>query len=293
MLKYFSIDSGEIMEKNKKVELSSIEAAAYWWVKIIKERVRELLIRGVQNKQEEKFVEVFYNYTEVEWRNLYLELITYITEDVNNYIVKETLFGVDAFGQDTAKKGHNRLNSELSAITKCHIPDIRLAGDGYKDSVLYVNIFGSSVWYKSCGITDLPSDYEPSYIITGDKKTLDFYNLFISTIALLDEKAPEFKDIPIIRKRFSKEYKKLNNCEESIKEIEEMFNQAFDKASDKGLILGRYWRNIYFTFFKDIDFIGLEEFMELAEHYVDVILQRNRDEESNSSLNLNRKPSNQ
>jgi len=72
-----------------------------------------------------------------------------------------------------------------------------------------------------------------------------------------------------------------------------MFNQAFEKASDKGLILGRYWRNIYFTFFKDIDFIGLEEFMELAEHYVDVILQRNRDEEGNSSLNLNRKSSNQ
>jgi len=91
MLKYLSIGSGKIMEKNKRVELSSIETAAYWWVKVIKERVRELLIRGIQNKQEEKFVEVFYNYTEIEWRNLYLELVNYITEDVNNYIVKETI----------------------------------------------------------------------------------------------------------------------------------------------------------------------------------------------------------
>lgn len=267
------------MSKNKEIEISSIEATAYWWINVIKNKVRELVISGTSDKQEIKFVEKFYNYTEKDWRNLYLELVNYITEDVNNYVPIGNIIGIDTFNQDTAKKGHDRINAELSKIMHCSIPDIRLASSSAKDSVIYTNMFGASVWYKSCGVTDLSTKYDPTYVLTGDEQELNFYNLVVSTIAVLKEQDRSFNSIPQLRNGFCKEYKKVNKLQEDLKELAERFNHAFERASDKGIILGNYWKETYFSHFRDIDYVGLEQYMEMAEHYANVILQKSKSEE--------------
>lgn len=264
------------MQEKEKIELSSIEATAYWWIKNIRNKVRELVIQDTYDKDEIKFVEIFYHYTEVEWRNLYLGLVNYITEDVNGYVPIENC-GTNAFNQNTDKNGHDKINTELSKIINCSIPDIRLASNSAKDSVIYTNMFGAQVWYKSGGVTKLPTKYEPCYILTGDEKELHFDNLLISTIAVLNELDRNFHSLTLIRQRFCKEYKKVNKPEESIKQIREMFNYSFDKACDKGIILGRSWQDTYFTNFRDIDLVGLDKYMVLAEHYATIILQKSKD----------------
>lgn len=261
---------------SEKIELSSIEATAYWWINVIRNKVRELVISGTQNTQEIKFVEKFYNYTEVEWRNLYLALINYITEDVNNYVPIGNIIGIDAFNQATDKKGHDRINAELSKIMHCSIPDIRLASSSAKDSVIYTNMFGASVWYKSCGVTDLPTKYTPSYVLTGDERELNFYNQIISTIAALKEQDRSFNSISLLRDGFCKEYKKINDLTEDLQELSDRFNEAFEKACDKGILLGRFWEETYFSHFRDIDYVGLEPYMGMAEHYARVISQNGK-----------------
>lgn len=267
------------MTKNKEIELSSVETTAYWWIKIIKNKVRKLVIWGTSDKNEIEFVKRFYNFTEIDWRNLYLELVNYITEDVNNYVPLGNIIDTDAFNQDTDKKGHNRINEELSKIMHCSIPDIRLASSSAKDSVIYTNLFGASVWYKSCGVADLSNKYPPTYILTGDEKELNFYNLVISTIAVIKERDKSFNSVSILRNSFCKEYKKVNKLEDDLKEIADRFNQAFHQASEKDIILGNFWKETYYVHFRDIDYIGLEEYMSTAEQYATVILEKSKQEE--------------
>ena len=138
-------------------------------------------------------------------------------------------------------------------------------------------MFGARVWYKSCNVTDLSTKYTPTYILTGDEQELDFYNLVISTIAVLEEQDRSFHSVSQLRNGFCKEYKKVNDLQEDLKVLADRFNQAFERASDKGIILGSYWKETYFSYFCDIDYVGLEQYMEMAEHYASVILQKSKD----------------
>lgn len=278
------------MREDTEIELSSIEATSYWWINLIKQKVREIITEGSQNKKEATFAQIFYYYTEVEWRNLYLELTKYIAEDVNNYVPTGNIIEIDAFSQDTDIKGHNIINKELSKITKHKIPDIRLAGSNIKDFVIYTNASIVSVWYKSCGIIDLPTKYEPTYILTGDKQKLNFYNLLLATIATIQEIDERFTSVSLLRENFCKEYIKLNNIEDNTSKITEMFNKSFEIASDKGIILGRYYRETYYCSFQEIDFIGLEEYMEEAKYYANVILEESKISVKKTCNNRTRKP---
>lgn len=263
------------MAKKAVIELSPIEATAYLWINSIRYRVREIVISGTTDKNEAKFAEIFYGYTEIDWRKVYLELVKYISEDVDSYIPKDHS---DAFSQDTDINGHERLNDEISKIIGQRIPDIRLAGNGVKDSVIYTTASFASVWYKSCGVNNLSTEYEPSYILTGDDNNLFFYNLLISTIAVLDKVDSSFKSVSTLRERFCSEYIKLSETKETIKDVIEMFNYSFDKANDKEIIIGRSYKEMYFSSFRDIDYVGLEPYMDLAYHYASVILQKISDD---------------
>ena len=134
-------------------------------------------------------------------------------------------------------------------------------------------MFGSSVLYKSCGVSDLSTKYEPSYVLTGDENELDFYNQVISTIAVLQQKNCNFHSLPLLRSGFCDEYKRLYPSDETLDEIRDHFNKTFDKASDRDIILGRSCKERYFANFRDFDYVGLENYMELAEHYARIILQ--------------------
>lgn len=260
------------MNNNEEIELTSIQATAYWWVNLIRSKVKEILIEKSSNEDKTKFAQIFCKFTEVDWREIYLQLVYYIGEDVNNYIPKGDIYGIDAFNQDTEKGGHNRINEKLSKILQTSIPDIRLASSSSKDWVIYTNMFGACVWYKSCGVSDLPTKYEPSYVLTGDENELDFYNQVLSTIAVLQQKDHSFDSTPILRDRFCDEYKRIYSSDDTLDEIRKRFNQAFNKAADRDIVLGRSFKQSYFAHFRDFDYVGLENYMKLAEHYARIIL---------------------
>lgn len=259
--------------KKEKIELSPVEATAYWWINSIKYRVREIAISGTNDKRETEFLEIFYKFTEIDWRKVYLELVKYISEDVASYIPKSHY---DSFSQDTDINGHTRINVEISKIINQQIPDIRLASNNTKDSVIYTTTSFANVWYKSCGVHKLPTKYEPSYILTGDNKSLDFYNLLVSTIAILDKRDNDFESVSILRERFCSEYIKLSDSEENLDNIIEMFNISFNKANDNGVILGHSFQETYFSSFRAIDYIGLNSYIDLANHYANIILQETK-----------------
>lgn len=156
------------------------------------------------------------------------------------------------------------------------MPDIRLADYSSKDSVIYTNNNYVGVWYKSCGERALSLKYDPCYILTGDEQERNFYNLFVATVAVLNQRKSGLASVSILRERFCKEYHKNNESEGSISDIEERFNKAFSKASDKRIIVGRYWKETYFCSFREIDLVGLEPYQEIAEHYADVVLQQDK-----------------
>ena len=126
------------METRKKIELSPIEVTAYWWTNSIKEKVRDIIIHNSRDDCENKFASIFYGYTEVDWRNLYLALVKDIAHDVE---CLDTTQGV-YFSQDTCIGGHDRLNEELAQITNKFIPDIRLAGFGVKILLFILLLLG-------------------------------------------------------------------------------------------------------------------------------------------------------
>ena len=273
------------MVTSKKIELSPVEVTAYWWTNSIKGKVREIVVYNSRDYNENLFVNIFYGYTEVDWRNLYLALVKDIAHDVE---CLDTTQGV-YFSQDTCIGGHDRLNEELAQITNKFIPDIRLAGFDVKDSVIYTTSSRASVLYKSCGDRVLPTMYDESYILTGNQKKLDFYNTLISTIAIIEQKDKYFNSVPILRERFCQEYIRLSDEDENEEDITGLFNVCFDKASDKKTIVGRHFDRKYFPSFRNIDFVGLNSYLPLANHYAGVILEPVKNNNENKSCKVLKK----
>ena len=272
------------MQIKKKIELSSIEATAYWWTNIIKNKVRELVKINTTDEKEINFVKLFYNYTEADWRNLYLGLIKFITLNVNTYIPTCYEYGIDAFNQNTDKTGHDQLNVALSKILdKPFIPDIRLASNSLKDYTIYTNIFGASVWYKSGGLTKLPTKYKPTYILTGNEEEFYLRNLLLATIIVLNELDKNFHSITILRKAFCQEYQK-NICKKKIEDVIELFNAVFNQLNDDRIIMGRCYNDTYYTNLLQNDYAKVNKYILVASQYANKILELNIEEnrENNS-----------
>lgn len=249
------------------VKLTPIQASAYWCVNMMRSKVKEINSYRNANDNECEFLELFYSYTDVEWRNIYLGLVEHFTEIVNS-------MEDDEFVLDTEAGGHNKLNSVLTSIINQSVPDISLAGYSSKDSVISMNNDGASVWYKSCGEMPLSLTWDAEYVLTGDKKELDFYNLLVATIANLGALNPGFRSIPELRERFCREYKKVNVLNDKLQDIAERFNSAYRKANERGLVTGSVYSKMFFSSICSMDIAGLEDYMDIGHHYADVILQR-------------------
>ena len=72
------------MAKKEEIELSPIETTAYWWINLMRYRVREIATSGARDRNEAKFAEIFYSFTEIDWRKVYLELIKYTCNFLKN-----------------------------------------------------------------------------------------------------------------------------------------------------------------------------------------------------------------
>lgn len=260
------------MEDLRNVELSSAENTAYWWTRVIRGKVREIVISGAHNKSESEFANIFINFSEKNYRKLYLELSNLINEDISNFVSDSNTCGPDLFSQDTKEGQHNRLIEEISQIVKKKVPDICLSGNGSKDSVIYTSMSSASVWYKSCGLSKLPTKYEANYILTGDEKELKFYNTLLSTILILKEQDSSFDSTQQLKQNFCVEYAK-NNDLDKLEPVINMFDKLFNIASDRNIIFGRSFQKTYSSTFRETDYAGLEEYMDIANHYANTILE--------------------
>lgn len=263
-------------------KLNSYEQTSYWWINRLKSKINQLYLvkkreGNLDNNSELEFLSIFESFGEKDWRNIYLELRKYIKIDVSEFAPSDYFFNMDAFYQDTEKGKHQQLNNELSSILRIDIPDIRLANMGRKDEVIYTDPKGAYVWYKSCGTDQLPKEYESSfnYILTGNKKELEFYNLILSTLIILMEKNNNFNSMDKFRNRFCDEYKKNNNLDIPNQKLIEDFNTVFIMFNRKGLNISNYWHKELYYMPSDLDKNGLDEYKELADYYSDVILNAN------------------
>lgn len=249
------------MLNEEKIKLTGVEQAAYWWTNRLMYMTRYFALRyerkvGHITPDEVKFLSLFYNYTDKEWRDLYLKLTEFITEDVNSFEPTGDVIGIDAFSQDTTKGRHARLNAELAKITGVKgFPDIRLADSGYKDEVIYADWVRSYVWYKSCGTRPLEISYDPTYILSGNEKELKLYNNLVSTFAFLDK--TKSHDMDLFRMSFCKAYKRLNAPTEDIVKIRDLFNKCYHLANERKLVTGRFWDKTFFPNLLKYDYAGL------------------------------------
>ncbi len=260
----------KFMKKKEEIELSPMETTAYWWVNSLRHRVREIEIGGARDENEALFAQIFDNYTERDWRKVYLGLVKEIFRDVKTYIPEDWF---DVFSQDTAKGGHERLNDELSKITGQQIPDICLSSRSSADLVIYTTFENAGI-RKSGGIHELSPKCESCYVLTGDEKGLDFDNLLLATIAVLSELDESFCSVLKLREGFCDEYVKKTSPEQTINEVVEKFNASLNRAMDKKVIGCISYSDMYFTSFPSIYYIELAPYKAKAYHYANVILQK-------------------
>lgn len=177
----------------KKIELNPIEATSYWWVETIKKKLKEIL-SFEYNQEEKDFLLALYDFTDIEWRKLYLELIKCISCKVENLSYKED---DEYYHQATLKKCHNDVNEALRFVAGKKIPDIGLSPLNVEDSSIYTNKYGADRIYCLSGIVPLNTMYEPNYILSGDEVELEMKNLimYLMELGLYDKSLETFKDI--------------------------------------------------------------------------------------------------
>ena len=263
------------MEDIEKIKLTPAQRTAYWWVNIIKGKVKALLDGEAYYDTEKKFAKIFEKYTERDWRKLYLKLTEEIEKDIENENDKNHYFV-----QETEMKKHDRINEELSKITSKPVPDILISTRSTKPMLIYTNKYKVIKQVRSIGEEPLELECEPTYILTGNEKKLDFYYLLVATISALHEKDPKFESIPALANGFCKKYKE-DTSNQSSEEIIEWFKDSYDKAMWEGLITGFRWgySSTYFCSDRLSHYKGLEPYMNQASDFADAILQESKSQE--------------
>lgn len=279
------------MMEQRKIELDSYEQTAYWWIRMLRKKINELYIYKIRigvlkREEEEDFLSIFENFSEKDWRNLYIKLSEYIAKDVDDYVPRKNIIA-DRFEQDTMKEGHQRLNEELSDIVGKKVPDIRLSINSEKDYIISTDTYYSYEWYKSCGVKTLERIYNCSYnyVLTGDEEELDFYNLLLATCICVSEKRPDFNSIYILKDIFCNEYDLYNNFEKNINNLFEEFNKVF-MAFQGRIDISKFWEEKYRYYdIKDIDKNGLDSYMDQANKIASIII-REFDNQNQNNISL-------
>ncbi len=237
----------------KQIQLNPMEATAYWWVKTIKNKVRDIAVdKKNYTVQECEFLKKFYHFTDVEWRNLYLRLTSLVTDRVH--------LQDDDYKQDTAQAYHNDINAILETMIQDTVPDIRLASRDVEDSVIYTNIHGANQIYYSCEINPLSTCHEANYILTGDSNDLKFHNLVMAVITVLNQNNKNHS-VDHLRMVFCNIYEEMYGTVDR-KELEEKFNLTMSQISEKGLIIGTPFEEEFSCQFADIDLVGLDQYTD-------------------------------
>jgi len=255
------------MEK-ECIELDSYQITAYFWVNTIRNKVKEIFGYGVSEKLEEDFFSIFSELDEIGWRNLYLSLEKRIYDDVNSYVLKGKDCDIDMFSQDTDCKGHKHLNKELSLIMCKRVPDIRLAHNDSKDTVIYTSSNSVYVWYKSCDVSKLNNKYESTFILTGDMAKLYFYNLVLATFVSIKDIDKDFNQFNIFKDVFCEKYACENDV--STKQVLCMFNETMDLLLEREIV--SVYQSTYFLSYNALDLVGIDDYLEKGGEFAKCVV---------------------
>ena len=155
-----------------KFDLNPFEITSYWWINKIRDKVKELYMSDYFTRREELFLNIFKNFTDEDYRTMYLELKDLIFQDVIDY---HSFNNVGLYNQDTIVHNHDRLNNELSTIINVDIPDINLHMRNMKNYKIYTGYDGAYQYNYLDKIEELDKTYDNDYIISGNKEILNLY----------------------------------------------------------------------------------------------------------------------
>ena len=249
-----------------KIELKPSEATAYWWVKKIKTKVKDISING-GNPEEIKFKSFFINYKETDWRLLYEGL---------SYYIRENILVNNLFSQATSKGKHNMINHALSIILHNMIPDIDIS-TGNISNIISTNSMIAGEKQINDAIEYVLEPVNPYYILTGDFDDLNFYYILIATLALIDaDNNKTDKDYNALTKYVTEGYKDIffpekDNVDD---EIKKRWDLAISQAEHENIINVRHDVEppTYTTKFHKIDYNGIDLYIDYAMDIASKIL---------------------
>ena len=241
----------------KKIKLEACQSTAYWWIEKIRTKIKEIN-NNPCTPEELEFASLFDNYTEIDWRNLYKELLKLIKGDIDKR-------GNKFLTQGTRKGQHNRINCELMTILEKLIPDINITTSGSKDSTIYTNSKITAISQTNDKTIQLLRETYPWFIITGNDTDLFCYNFLAATLTLIHEDCNSNKDFNKLRQGIIKGYRDYLLCDEDIESITERTDLAIEYAKHNGIIeIQDTSPETYKTKFTDSDYCDLDLYMEFA-----------------------------
>lgn len=207
--------------KIKRICLNPIEATSYWWIKEIRSKIREINSLNDGNDNEIEFIKLFSDFTDIEWRKLYLELNKYFSYKVE---CLSDMTGTKFYHQDTSLNHHNDLNEVLHIVLNRDIPDVSLNISNMEHSSICTNKYGADRVYNISGIVQLDTVYDYNYILSGDEKELEMQSLITY---LFDLGFNEYS-IDFFKKIFIDVYRNIHN-DIDINVIEDDFDRIFNQ----------------------------------------------------------------
>ena len=216
---------------DRKNLLDIYETTAYWWIRIIKQRIRDLDKNPSSDLKEVEFLNKFYNLSDDDYRDIYLRLTSLTKEEVSKYL-ETARFSNDFFIQNTKKKEHDVLNDDLKNILATSISDIKLTPRGEKNISIMTSDF--NVWTgNNRGFVGLCRLFENDYILSGDKDFKDFYYLVLAYLNQVGENV----DYYTLRKSFVESYIKKKYNSFSSDELYYYFSYIVRVAKENKLLL--------------------------------------------------------
>lgn len=257
----------------EKIVLSSYETAAYWWIKCIKFKTRELCISGVRDKEEKAFLDLFMHFGDFGYRKLYLDLAKHIEDETKKYTINNQRF--DYFIQSTAKNEHDAINKGISFAIDELLPDIRLGSNNIEAHELLVNNERVIENYLATA-RELPQEYDSCYILSGDMDEYEFDNCLLATVFMLSRIDATFDSVKDLRVGFCKQFNDENNGRFDIKELHDKFNIFFNKMGEQGIISGTSSGDNYSAYFYEADYGGIDDYIEKGIKYAEGIINRDK-----------------
>lgn len=183
------------VEGEDMVELNPFQQASYWIVRLLRQKIKEIYKDGYSFESEdedvEEFCEVFEDFTDINWRDLYFDLANELEKEFKK-LPKDKI----CIELDTAIEGHDLLNKMLSEVIYCNVPDLRLSPNRQKETVLRVYKTASATIYKSVDYQNiLPVKYSSryNYILTQNRVEKRFFDIVKSVLfKLISDESCEY-----------------------------------------------------------------------------------------------------